>query len=153
MAVTGMKAVMSGIADALDARKAAAEAVALDTARKGVRMFQQRQLSGDHVPDGRAVADTAAKKQKAIAFAKAKQGGAPVTAFGEKWINRSLRAARSVFADAGADNESVYFHLYHTMSYGVYLELADNRRFAVIEPIVRSLAPQFLEKVKKIYAP
>jgi hypothetical protein len=152
MAVTGMKAVLSGIADALDARKAAAEAVALDTARKGVRMILQRQ-SADRVPDGRAVADTAVKKQDAIAFAKAKQGGDPVTAMGIPWTNRSGRAAKSVFADAGVDNESVYFHLYHTMSYGVYLELAHGRKYAVIEPIVRSLAPEFLEKVKKIYAP
>ena len=153
MAVTGVKALMAGITDALDSRKAEAEAAALDISRKGLRIFRQHQHSAPQIDDGRKnVADTSAKRQKAIAFAQAHQGG-DVTAMGIPWINRSFRAARSVFADAGRDGEGIYFNMYHTMSYGVYLELANNRKHAVIEPIVRGLAPEFLERVKKIYAP
>ena len=152
--VTGIKVLIAGINDALDMKKAEAEAVAIDIAGKALRIFRRHQSPAPKIDDGRKnVADSAAKRKRAIEFAEANQGRDEKTTIGTPWINRSSRAARSVSADAGRDSESVYFNMFHTMSYGVYLELANNREHAVIEPIVRSLAPEFLEKVKRIYAP
>jgi len=155
--VTGLKGLMQGIGDAFDRKQVAAEMVAVEMANKALTEFRGRQMSQPHVPfEGAwaAKADTKAKKQKAIAFAERNQGGPPVTTMRDPWINRSFRAARSVYADAAANSEEgVYFSLYHTMSYGVYLELANNRRHAVLEPIVRGLSAEFLARVKGIYGP
>jgi hypothetical protein len=49
------------------------------------------------------------------------------------------------------DEKVVAFNLYHTMSYGVYLELARNRKYAALEPTVRALAPSFLADLRTIY--
>ena len=151
MAVTGGRALISGLSEAFDMRKAEVEATALNTARQALRIFRQQQYSAPHISCTKAVADNATKRGKAIAYAKAHQGG-EVRTMGIPWFNRSFRAARTVFADAGIKDSEVYFNMYHTMSYGVYLELANNRKHAVIEPIVRSLAPDFIERLKKIYA-
>jgi len=151
MAVSGMSVLLKGIADCFDFKKFEAEKAAHETSVKALRQFQAHQFSALHEPDGTAKADTAAMKSAAKAFVAANQGGAPVVRMGVPWINRSFRAARTVYADYGVNDTAVYFNLYHTMSYGAYLELGRGRRFAILEPIVRGLAPEFLQKVKKIY--
>ena len=154
MAVTGLSLVLGNIANCFDQKLVEATNVAAGFAKVAVQRFQQHQFSADHEPLRKAKADTSAMKSKAREFAASNQGGPPITAMGEPWTNRTFRAARTVFADHGY-NESekyVYFNLYHTMSYGVYLELGRNRRFAVLEPIVRGLAPEFLQRIKEIYA-
>ena len=149
----GISLLFKGINDAFNEKLIAADAVAAEFANRAVQQFQQHQLSAKHEPDGKAKPDTPAMKAKAKAYAAAFQPGAPVTAMSVPWTNRSFRAARTVFADHGASIETgVYVSLYHTMSYGAYLELANNRRFATLEPIMRGLAPEFIERIRKIYA-
>jgi len=152
MAVTGMKALYKGIGDCFDKKLIAAQVVAGDMSKKALRQFQQHQFSAKHEPRKKAKTDSSAMKAKAREFAAANQGGTPVTTIRGPWTNRTFRAARTVIADYGKDDEAIYFNLYHTMSYGVYLELAKNRKYAVLEPIIRGLAPEFLQKVKEIYA-
>ena len=152
--VTGLQELMVGIRDAFDDRQLAAHNLALEMAHKALMQFRQRQMSQPQIDDGRAKADSNAAKNKAIQYAQKHQANAPEkTSMGDPWTNRSFRAARSVYADAAANtDEGVYFSLYHTMSYGVYLELANNRKHAVLEPIVRGLSGEFLERLKRIYA-
>ena len=157
--VNGMKVVIQGISKAFDGKRALAEAAAVDISKEALRTFRQRQLGADCKPDGKAKADTLAKKIKARDYkpkdhAEAHGGNGEVTAMGIPWTNRSLRAARTVFADAGVnEHDEVYFNLYHTMSYGAYLELGNNRKYAVLEPLARAAAPKFLKRLKEIYAP
>ena len=154
MGVRGMNGLFSGIGEAFDRKLIAAENLAVDFSHEALRQFRARQMGHKHEPDGRAKPDTAKKKAAARAFAAAKSGGAPATSPGDPWTNRSFRAARTVYADAGASSEGgAYFNLYHTMSYGAYLELANNRQHAVLEPTVRGLAPEFMAGIKRIYGP
>jgi len=150
--IKGFESLVKGINNSFTKKLFAAEGVAVDTAQKCLAKFKNRQNASEHDPDGRAVQDTAEMKAAARAFAERNPDRADVTAMGMPWVNRSFRAARSVYADAGINDQGdLYFSMYHTMSYGVYLELANNRRHAVLEPIVREHAPEFLARIKGIY--
>jgi hypothetical protein len=88
---------------------------------------------------------------KAIAYAQTHAGDAPWLKRGDPWINRTSRAAKGVFSYVEKTPESLAVGLYHTMSYGAYLEFAHNRKYAAIEPIVRSHNPLLLEKVNLLF--
>jgi hypothetical protein len=153
----GLDDVLHNIDKAMNSRQYQAEKAAQEFSKRAVIEFRNRQFSPPPDPNdphepGKARADTAEDKAAAIAYSNAHSGGAPVTLMGDPWINRSFRAARSVHASYESTETEVSFRLYHTMSYGVYLELARNRKYAVLEPIVRGLAPEFLERIKAIYA-
>jgi hypothetical protein len=147
----GFDKVLHNIDKAMNSRQYQAGEIAREFARRAVAEVQSRQFSSTHEP-GKARADTAEAKAEAIAYANAHSGGAPVTRMGEPWINRSFRAARSVHADYTSTETEISFRVYGTMSYMVYLELALNRKYAVFEPTMRGLAPEFLERVKAKYA-
>jgi len=149
--ISGIAVAMKAIGSQMDDRVQRVEKVAGEYAKKALMQFRQHQFASTHEPDGKGVTDTAAMKAAAKAFAAAHQSGLPVTIMGDPWINRTFRAARTVYADYGVDGEKVYFSLYHTMSYGVYLELAKNRKYAVLEPIIRSLAEPFMKDVKAVF--
>ena len=149
--VSGVEGVLKGISAALDDRRMKAEALATDMAARALRIFQQHQFASLHEPDGKGKADTSSMKAEARAYAAAHQNIDEKTSMGDPWKNRTFRAARTVYADAGSDEKSVWFKMYHTMSYGVFLELGKNRKYAVLEPIMRGLAPEFFEGLKKIY--
>jgi hypothetical protein len=128
-----------------------AEQTAKDFSQRALREFQSHQFSAESGPAKKVEADTVDKKDAARKFAAA-YSGVPKMSKGIPWINRSFRAARSVHAVYNGDDKQISFGLYHTMSYGAYLELGNNRRYAILEPIVRGLAGEFIEAIKGIYA-
>ena len=158
MGINGMVVVAENIHSAFHRRQLATEALAAEYSRKAIRLFRQRQMSAEHQPAGKrkqkrkGAKDDEGDLSKAEAFAKEHSGGAPATSMGKVWTNRTFRAARTVFAQYGSNSKQVYFSLHHRMPYGVYLELGWNRKFAVIEPIIRSLAPNFMKDLKALYA-
>jgi hypothetical protein len=107
--------------------------------------FVKKQINS---PD-RNKPDTPEKMQKAIDYA-AEHSGNIKTTFGTPWFNRSGRAARGVFPYVKADDKVISLSLHHRMSYGAYLEFGYNRRFAVIEPMIRKYAPKVLKEIKAI---
>jgi hypothetical protein len=114
--------------------------------------FRQRQYASPHIPSPKkSKADTSEKIKKAIDYAKAHAGGPEKITKGSSWINRSFRAARGVhvYIDNNKTKGYIAVGMYHSMSYGAYLEFAKNRKFAVIEPIVRSRAVELLSKIKQ----
>jgi hypothetical protein len=124
-------------------------------ARSMLRDFRQVQYSAPHVPkyskSKKNRADTAEDREKAMDYARSHSGGGLQTVRGVPWINRSFRAARSLISLVEVDDQEAAVGLYHTMSYGAYLEFAFNRRYAVIEPIIRANAPQILADIKALY--
>ena len=116
--------------------------------------FRARQYASPHIPTPKkSKADDKEKKEKAISYAKAHSGENKEVTKGTQWINRSFRSARGVFSYIDYNEVEGYIAvgLYHTMSYGAYLEYAHNRKYAVIEPIVRGRANALLSKIRKIY--
>lgn len=68
------------------------------------------------------------------------------------WINRTGQAKDRVFADAFRESDSVVgWFLAHGVQYGVYIELANDRKHEALRPTVERLLPEFLESVKKIF--
>ena len=67
------------------------------------------------------------------------------------WKNRTHDAEKRMFSEAFIDRNEIGWFLAHGVSYGVYLELANNRQNEAIRPIVNELAPQFFKEVKALW--
>jgi hypothetical protein len=70
---------------------------------------------------------------------------------GYYWTNRLSDAIKGIEGFVDSDSDWVGWGLMHTMEYGRWLELANNRKHAVLEPTVRALAPFFMDDIRKIY--
>lgn len=68
------------------------------------------------------------------------------------WENRTGQAAASVFSDTILDGDDIGFFLAHGKDYGVYLELANDRKYEVLRPIVESFAESYFKDMREIYA-
>ena len=68
------------------------------------------------------------------------------------WNNQTYTAMNTVFSNPYITTDVVGFFLSHLVEYGVYLELANNRKHAALWPIVKELEDEFLEKVERIMA-
>jgi len=152
MPSVGAKSICQNIKNIFDSRRQEAEVIAAEMAKEALDIFRSRQFASDHKPGKKIKADSSSLKARAMNYAEANAGGTPKTNYGDAWINRSFRAARTVFPYHDSDEEFVCFGLYHTMSYGVYLELAHGRKYAILEPIVRGLSDEFIERVGALYA-
>ncbi len=68
------------------------------------------------------------------------------------WENRTNLAMDTVFSGAFKEGEDVLgFFLAHTMEYGVYLELANNRQNEALRPIINEYLPQFKKHLERLY--
>ena len=71
------------------------------------------------------------------------------------WTDRTSRARQGLTGSSGMDGTKCDIVLAHTVDYGVWLELAHEKRFAIVEPTVRlnsnraiSGLERLLDKVK-----
>ena len=71
--------------------------------------------------------------------------------FGEFWHNQTAQAAAGVISDAFIIGDVIGWFLAHTVEYGPYLELANDRRNEAIRPIVQLLAQRFYREIKELY--
>lgn len=68
------------------------------------------------------------------------------------WVNRTFTAEREMFAEAFREvgDKAVGWYMAHGAAYGVYLELANNRKYAAIKPIVEYFYPSFMADLKRV---
>ena len=71
---------------------------------------------------------------------------------GRFWHNQTETAAKEVFSDAFIDGDDIGFFIAHLVEYGVYLELANDRRHEALRPLIEEFFPQFRRDVQAIYA-
>lgn len=96
------------------------------------------------------------KRNAAIALCY-EYGGLALNAFLQKqtgnayWKNRTYVALDTVFS--GVINESgfVGFFLAHLQKYGIYLELANDRKHEALRPIVMSFYSRFERDLQEIF--
>lgn len=63
-----------------------------------------------------------------------------------KWENRTGRARQSLVGYVTKENShTVRINLAHGVDYGIWLELAHEKRFAIVEPIVRLSSPYIMK--------
>ena len=68
------------------------------------------------------------------------------------WNNQTYTAMDTVFSNPYITTDVVGFYISHLVEYGVYLELANNRKHEALWPIVKELEDEFLEKVERLMA-
>jgi hypothetical protein len=151
--LTGYIQVMKKIDSIYGKRLESLKKVLLVTAREMLRDFRNKQYSASQINSPkRNKPNEDTDRNDALAYAAAHQGSTLNPTRGKSWFNRSFRAARGVFPYVNADNEEIAIGMLHTMNYGAYLEYAYNRKFAVIEPLVRAYTPKVIQDIKKIFA-
>lgn len=65
------------------------------------------------------------------------------------WNNQTYTAMNTVFSNPYITTDVVGFFISHLVEYGVYLELANNRKHAALWPIIQELEEEFIEKVRR----
>ena len=68
----------------------------------------------------------------------------------KKWTDQTGQAVDKMFAQAFIDGDEIGFFLAHGVFYGVYLELANDRKYEIIRPVIAELAPQFFKDAREI---
>lgn len=59
-----------------------------------------------------------------------------------RWTDRTSAARNGLVATKTDDGDSASIHLYHSMPYGIWLEVRWSGRYAIIGPTMDVLAPQ-----------
>lgn len=71
--------------------------------------------------------------------------------FNEFWTNRTNTAYNAVFGGLVNEQNEIGFLLAHRIEYGVYLELANDRKHEALVPVIRDLDSEFQEDLRKIW--
>ena len=90
-------------------------------------------------------------KYKLIAENTLKDSQGTAKGKGQFWTNQTSNAIRNVKGFAIDKGDSVSFGIAHRMEYGIYLELANNRKHAALEKTMNVVIPFFMADVKKVY--
>ena len=83
-------------------------------------------------------ADTVAKKMESYAKTN------------KPWVDRTGRATQSLNSSWKWKGDVARVELSHGVDYGVYLELAHEKRFAILQPTVNALSKEILEGFKEL---
>lgn len=83
-------------------------------------------------------ADTAAKKMEGEA-----KNNAP-------WIDRTSNARNSILGDFGWKGNQAVITLSGNMNYSVFLELAHEKKYAILVPTIQRNAPEVLRAYRKL---
>jgi hypothetical protein len=70
---------------------------------------------------------------------------------GKFWTNQTTLAIKTVFGFTEDFGDSVCWGIAHHMEYGKWLELANNRKHAALEPTLKLLVPFFMDDVRKVF--
>ena len=68
------------------------------------------------------------------------------------WNNQTNAAYDTVFSDAIISNDAIGFFLAHMVEYGVYLELANDRKNQALLPMVMRFYSRFVRDMEELYA-
>lgn len=70
---------------------------------------------------------------------------------GNFWHNRTAQAAARVFFEAFMTGNSIGWGGAHGVDYGVYLELANDRKHESLRPIIQRYVGRYLLRIKELY--
>jgi hypothetical protein len=104
-----------------------------DTVCRNIEAWERRQLAAVY-----ALADNYALKSEAMA-----KRNAP-------WTDRTGHARQGLFGYVRKPDNRVVVRIAHSMSYGVFLELANSGKYAILGPTARLLAPSFYDNVQRL---
>lgn len=67
------------------------------------------------------------------------------------WQDRTGNARAGLFAKPGTDGDDIVIILGHSVDYGVYLELAHGRKYAILEPTARTYARDIIRSFQDLW--
>lgn len=66
------------------------------------------------------------------------------------WTDRTGAARKGLFGESKIFSDFLRVRLAHVVDYGPYLELAMQRKYAILEPVVQRNAPQFFRDAEEV---
>lgn len=69
------------------------------------------------------------------------------------WTDRTSHARNGLFGTVEEKENEILLHLSHTMEYGVFLELANEGRFAILQPTIDAHAAEIHKDFQDLWAP
>ena len=67
------------------------------------------------------------------------------------WTDRTSNARNGLFGVTEIRGNEVIIRLGHTMEYGVFLELANEGKYAILKPTINSAAPRIFDSYRKLW--
>ena len=68
------------------------------------------------------------------------------------WQNETKQALQGLFSGPITEDDAVGFFVAHTMDYGVFLELANDRKYEILRPTAEKWSKCLLDYARSIYA-
>jgi len=68
-----------------------------------------------------------------------------------KWTDRTSNARNGLFGSTGIAGNEVQIYLGHSVEYGIFLELANDGRFAILKPTLDAAIPEINRDYKKLW--
>lgn len=66
------------------------------------------------------------------------------------WTDRTSNARNGLFAQAFTSEDQYAIVVYHTMPYGIWLEVRFSGRYAIILPTVETVGPRLMDGLRKL---
>ena len=67
------------------------------------------------------------------------------------WMDRTGLARKELTGRAVADEDGFAVYLSHTVEYGVYLELANGGKYAILRPTLESMSGEIKQTIKNFW--
>lgn len=67
------------------------------------------------------------------------------------WTDRTSHARNALNGDSFGLKDMVRCEISHGVDYGIYLEMCNERRFAILDPTIKAVGPKALKGLSKIF--
>lgn len=67
------------------------------------------------------------------------------------WTDRTANARQGLFARSGKAEGRYYIVLYHTVPYGIWLEIKNSGRYAIIEPSLQPTGHEVMLSLRSLF--
>ncbi|MBT9157006.1 MAG: hypothetical protein DDT37_02011 [Firmicutes bacterium] len=98
--------------------------------------------------------DAWAKRQRGAAVALAQSLAGQLEGRVKKnapWTDRTSNARNGLFGSTEVRGDTVYIRVAHSMEYGVFLELANDGRFAILKPTVSGAVAEIEGSYRRLW--
>lgn len=69
---------------------------------------------------------------------------------GARWKDRTGHARNGLFGEVMVERNQIKTRIAHSMEYGIWLELCNHRRYAILEPTAKKHAPEYFREVERL---
>lgn len=67
------------------------------------------------------------------------------------WVDRTSIARKSLNGSSSLNGDIVRCQISHGVDYGIYLEVCNEQKYAILEPTVKAIGPKALKGLSKLF--